>query len=110
MTGRNVMWGQFLGSCFDASPSRGMVLVAFGRLLLGSRYHCWSSSQWVFGDFTRITDLSACCSSRCSLLSSCRKAHRELSHDYHWGSLWICLLGNGFDSTTSPESAVASRH
>ena len=26
------------------------------------------------------------------LLSSCRKAHRELSHDFDWAILWICLL------------------
>jgi O-antigen ligase len=26
------------------------------------------------------------------LLSSCQKAHRELSHDYNWGSCWICFL------------------
>ena len=26
------------------------------------------------------------------LLSSCRKAHREMKHDYYWGSLWICFL------------------
>jgi len=26
------------------------------------------------------------------LLSSCRKAHRELSRDFYWGLLWICYL------------------
>ena len=26
------------------------------------------------------------------LLSSCRKAHRELSRDFDWGVLWICFL------------------
>jgi len=26
------------------------------------------------------------------LLSSCRKAHRELSHDFDWGILWICYI------------------
>jgi O-antigen ligase len=26
------------------------------------------------------------------LLSSCRKAHRELTHDFYWASLWICYL------------------
>ena len=26
------------------------------------------------------------------LLSSCRKAHRELSHDFDWAIFWICLL------------------
>jgi len=26
------------------------------------------------------------------LLSSCRKAQRELSHDFDWGTLWICFL------------------
>jgi O-antigen ligase len=26
------------------------------------------------------------------LLSSCRKAHRELSMDLYWGLLWICYL------------------
>jgi exopolysaccharide production protein ExoQ len=26
------------------------------------------------------------------LLSSSRKAHRELSNDFEWGSLWICFL------------------
>ena len=26
------------------------------------------------------------------LLSSCRKAHRELAHDFDWGVLWICFL------------------
>ena len=25
-------------------------------------------------------------------LSSCRKAHRELSQDYGWGVLWICYI------------------
>jgi O-antigen ligase len=26
------------------------------------------------------------------LLASCRKAHRELSHNFDWGILWICFL------------------
>jgi O-antigen ligase len=26
------------------------------------------------------------------LLSSCQKAHRELSHDFDWAILWICFL------------------
>ncbi len=26
------------------------------------------------------------------LLSSCRKAHREMSRDYDWAVLWICCL------------------
>lgn len=26
------------------------------------------------------------------LLSSCRKAHRELSHDFDWAVLWICFI------------------
>ena len=26
------------------------------------------------------------------LLSSCRKAHRELSHNFDWGVLWICYI------------------
>ena len=26
------------------------------------------------------------------LLSSCHKAHREMKHDFYWGSLWICFL------------------
>jgi len=26
------------------------------------------------------------------LLSSCQKAHKELSYDYKWGNLWICFL------------------
>jgi O-antigen ligase len=35
------------------------------------------------------------------LLSSCRKAHRELTHDFDWGSLWICyLLMAGFHNVT----------
>ena len=25
-------------------------------------------------------------------ISSCRKAHRELSHDFDWGVLWICFI------------------
>lgn len=25
-------------------------------------------------------------------LSSCRKAYRELSHDFDWGALWICYI------------------
>jgi len=26
------------------------------------------------------------------VLSSCRRAHRELSHDFDWGVLWLCFL------------------
>jgi O-antigen ligase len=29
------------------------------------------------------------------LLSSCQKAHKELSHDYNWGSIWIGFLVMG---------------
>lgn len=49
------------------------------------------------------------------LLSSCRKAHRELSQDFYWGLLWLCYLmmsvvhnigESSLDSFTSQMTAV----
>ena len=49
------------------------------------------------------------------LLSSCRKAQRLLSHDFDWGTLWICYLimaavhnitESSFNSLTSLPTAV----
>ena len=79
LTGRNEIWARLIPDVMREP------IVGHGLSFSGNPHNAYLAIILEYG-FVGLLFFSM------FLLSSCRKAHKELSHDYHWGSFWICFL------------------
>ena len=90
LTGRSEMWAQFLPHAM-MEPIIGHGIGGFWTDAIVRRYHYYTAHNGYLDILLNYGFVGLLIFSF-FLLSSCQKAHRELSYDYHWGSLWICFL------------------
>lgn len=90
LTGRGVMWARLLDRAMT-EPILGHAIGGFWTDAIVERFHCYTAHNGYLDILLNYGFVGLLLFSM-FLLSSCRKAHKELSYDYHWGSLWICFL------------------
>lgn len=79
LTGRDEIWARLLPDVLQEP------IVGHGISFSGNPHNGYLAIVLEYG-FVGLMLFSA------FLLSSGRKAHKELSYDYHWGSFWICFM------------------
>jgi len=90
LTGRTDIWLRLL----PVAMERSIVGHGFGGFWTNTTREVYHISEGHSGYLDVILDLGFFGLMLFSmfLLSSCRKAQKELDHDFYWGSLWICYL------------------
>lgn len=90
LTGRTLVWTSLLPTVMD-SPILGRGFGGFWTSKTRDAFEI-SGAHSGYLDVLLGTGFIGLFLLTMFLLSSCRKAHRELSHDLSWGLLWICYL------------------
>ncbi len=90
LTGRTEAWGRLLSSAMRQPILGG----GFGSMWTPRTRAVYNISEGHSGYLDVLLELGfvGLCLVSMYLLSCLRRAHRELSHDFCWGILWICYL------------------
>jgi len=90
LTGRTEVWASLL----PVAMQRPLVGRGFGGFWTQRTREVFQISEGHSGYLDMLLDLGFVGTLLVSmfLLSSCRKAQRQLSHDFDWSTLWICFL------------------